>query len=198
MRALPLRILNFLLLLVPLLLLLLLFLLQRWLRVVATLDAYFARSSTSPDVDGALTDVPVSLLLPALQFFCNDEEGIAARCCCCSECLGFSSTNSSSSDTSSNKSAQAQCWQRSSKTWRECLYRVLPRHELHNDLCEIVCHTIPHDPTIPHPSPRDPTRSHSIPAQTGQGRGAKQRDRPRTTHDPTLSSTIPRRLQTIL
>ncbi|CDJ44725.1 hypothetical protein, conserved, partial [Eimeria tenella] len=105
----------------------------RWLRVIATLDAYFARSSSSPEADGALTDLPLSLLLPALQFFCGDEEGIAARCCCCNQCLGFPSSSSSSSSSEGK-----ECWQRSSKVWRDCLYRVLPRHDLHNDLCEIL------------------------------------------------------------
>ncbi|KEP63512.1 UNVERIFIED_CONTAM: hypothetical protein HHA_312190 [Hammondia hammondi] len=129
----------------------------RWFRVSCILDAFFARSSSNGSVDPALSDIPSSILLPALEFYCNEADAFAfcVSSCCCKACCAASATPASlSGDKQSGEEADRrrrvgdeenpedeksmQCWRNRDQRLQEAALGIRSRAPLHSDLCEVL------------------------------------------------------------
>ncbi|KFH17927.1 hypothetical protein TGMAS_312190, partial [Toxoplasma gondii MAS] len=127
----------------------------RWFRVSCILDAFFARSSSNGSVDPALSDIPSSILLPALEFYCNEADAFAfcvSSCCCKACCAASAAPASLSGDTQSGEADRRrpagdeenpeeksmQCWRDRDQRLQEAALGIRSRAPLHSDLCEVL------------------------------------------------------------
>ncbi|CBZ55154.1 conserved hypothetical protein [Neospora caninum Liverpool] len=125
----------------------------RWFRVSCILDAFFARSSSNGSVDPALSDIPSSILLPALEFYCNEADAFSfcVASCCCEVCCAASSTPASltgdkrSGDASARRDGEEaeegqslKCWRERDQRLQEAALGIRCKSPLHSDLCEVL------------------------------------------------------------
>ncbi|PFH34182.1 hypothetical protein BESB_073340 [Besnoitia besnoiti] len=114
----------------------------RWFRISCVLDAFFARSQSNCTVDPALSDIPSSTLLPALEFYCNGAEAFSfcVTACCCEACCsaGGASPARKAEEEEDEGESFSTCWKARDPRLQEAALQIRGRAALHSDLCEVL------------------------------------------------------------